>query len=71
MATHGAKVEWLTADGSMAISIDGFATREEAIREVYALALRWGYRPPRWWEFRRRSVETDYPRQWADALARP
>lgn len=69
MTTYGAQVRWITAGGWTAVEVRECASQEEAIKGAYTSAVRLGYRPPRWWEFRRRLTEINYRRVWHAELA--
>jgi hypothetical protein len=61
MITYGFTMKWaMSGCGCVGVSVSGCPTQVDAIEKAWDSAKRSGYRPPRWWEFKRRRTELNY-----------
>lgn len=66
LANHGRTIRWLTCGGEMVVTSRGCQSPADALAAAYAEAVAQGYRPPRFWQLRRRLYEANYQRMlWA------
>lgn len=61
MTRYGYTIEWTTLEGRQAVTVTDCSTAMEAFEETYRLALKSGWRPPRWWQFWRWGDMTPEP----------
>jgi hypothetical protein len=49
---YGQEITWTSITGDKArVSVDGGDLPEEAVAEAIKLAKRYGWTPPKWWQF--------------------
>jgi len=52
MSSYGQTIWWTDRDGTLSrVSVNGFATAEEALAEALATAQEMGWTSPRWWQY--------------------
>jgi TonB family protein len=54
--TYGQEIRWTEPDGTVqTIEVSKCSTIEEAKREAVKAAQKWGWTPPKWWQWKRRN----------------